>query len=266
MRSARALACMAFALTILIASPASAETWQWQNVLQVPGKSPMSTRSIVVLSPAGVSIVYSALISNSYQTVTWCKVDLHDIAAVETVPLNGRNFLRLRLKPQRFAQCDSGSEPIAIAPIPDEAAASGAVAAIGQACCTRSLPNATPTPSPPASKAPAPSAAFVPARLVHRGSSRLAIGQKGTAVLRVSVGANGMPQNATIVKISNPLLVAAAIETAISSTYSPAARNGRPVSDTYIAMFSFDGEDPAQASIPVWERNRSPSPSATATP
>jgi outer membrane biosynthesis protein TonB len=91
----------------------------------------------------------------------------------------------------------------------------------------------------------------------------LGIGQKGTALVRVSVGANGMPQNATIVKISNPQLVAAALETAVSSSYSPAMRNGRPVSGTYLATFGFDGEDPAVSSIPVWDRTPTPGPSAT---
>lgn len=103
-----------------------------------------------------------------------------------------------------------------------------------------------------------------PARLTQRGSSRLAIGKKGEARVRVRVSARGMPLNAAIVAVSNPDLVAAALEIAVSSTYAPAIQNGRPVDADYIAAFQFDGDDPALSSIPVWERpTPAPSPSAT---
>jgi hypothetical protein len=101
----------------------------------------------------------------------------------------------------------------------------------------------------------------VPPRLIKRGSSRLAIGQTGTALVRLTIGANGMPQDATIVSITNEQLIAAAIETAVSSTYAPAMQNGHAVSAKYVATFSFDGEDPALSSIPLWKRPV-PSPSA----
>jgi hypothetical protein len=114
-------------------------------------------------------------------------------------------------------------------------------------------PGATQTPAPPA---------FVDPRLVQRGTSRLGIGQTGMARVRVSVAASGMPEQATIVTITNPKVAAAAIETAISSSYSPAMRNGRPVAGSYLATFQFDGEDPALAGIPVWRRELpSPTPS-----
>lgn len=126
---------------------------------------------------------------------------------------------------------------------------------------------AVPVPVP----APATPSYFAP-RLTQRGSTRLGIGQRGVAVLRVSVNANGMPQNASIISISNRALVAAALETAVSSSYAPALRNGRPVDADYIATFQLDGDDPALSSVPVWRRSAIPSsvpsspPSASPTP
>lgn len=105
-----------------------------------------------------------------------------------------------------------------------------------------------------------------PARLVKRGSSRLAIGQSGTALIRLMIAANGTPEEATIVSITNKALTAAAIETAVSSTYAPAMQNGRAVAGKYVATFSFDGEDPALASVPVWKRSPSPAPAADTSP
>lgn len=104
---------------------------------------------------------------------------------------------------------------------------------------------------------PAP---IVPARLLRRGSSRLAIGQTGTAVVRVMIGENGTPEEVSIVSITNRQLTAAAIETAVSSTYAPAMENGHPVAGKYIATFSFDGQDPALSDVPVWKRPPSPTP------
>jgi hypothetical protein len=102
-----------------------------------------------------------------------------------------------------------------------------------------------------------------PARLVKRGSSRLAIGQTGTALVRLTIGPNGTPEEATIVSTTNQALTAAAIETAVSSTYAPATQNGRPVAGKYVATFSFDGEDPTLASVPVWKRSPTPAPSVS---
>jgi outer membrane biosynthesis protein TonB len=109
---------------------------------------------------------------------------------------------------------------------------------------------------------------LTPPRLIKRGSSRLAIGQHGTALVRVLVAANGTPQEATIVSITNRQLSAAAIETAVSSQFTPATKNGQPVAGNYVATFSFDGEDPDLSTVPVWRRvpmpaSSSPSPSAS---
>lgn len=101
-------------------------------------------------------------------------------------------------------------------------------------------------------------------RLTHRGSSRLAVGKRGTAMVRVHVDAKGRPENASIVSIDNRELVAAALETAVSSTYAPAMRDGRATDADYIATFRFDGSDPAQASIPSWRRSPLPAPLPTA--
>jgi len=94
-----------------------------------------------------------------------------------------------------------------------------------------------------------------PPRLLTRGSSKLAIGHKGVALVRIFVTADGTPQQASVISTNNPLLTAAAIETAASSTYAPATKFGRPVGANYVATFSFDGEDPADAAIPVWKRS-----------
>ena len=117
-------------------------------------------------------------------------------------------------------------------------------------------PSASPSPRPPLN---------APVHLTQRGSSRLAIGQTGQATVRVRVSAKGMLLNASIVSVSNPALVAAALETAASSAYAPAIRDGRPVDGDYIATFQFDGQDPALSSIPVWRRPQSPAPSPTAS-
>lgn len=114
-------------------------------------------------------------------------------------------------------------------------------------------------------------AADLPPRLLKRGSSRLAIGHKGVALVRVLIAANGTPRAASVISISNRLLSAAAIETAASSTYAPATKAGRPVSADYVATFSFDGEDPADAAVPVWKRSvpiwrRSPASTSSPTP
>jgi Gram-negative bacterial TonB protein C-terminal len=113
--------------------------------------------------------------------------------------------------------------------------------------------------------APAP---ITPVRLIKRGSSRLAIGQTGTALVRLMIAPNGIPEEATIVSITNKLLAAAAIETAVSSTYAPALQNGRAIEAKYVATFSFDGEDPALTSVPVWKRSPAPSasPASSASP
>lgn len=112
----------------------------------------------------------------------------------------------------------------------------------------------------PAANSAPPPPAFEPPKLLQRGSSRFGVGQRGVAVVRVGVGRNGMPQYATIVSITNNALVAAALETAVSTTFTPAKRNGRPADGNYVATFQFDGNDPALASIPVWRRGASPTP------
>jgi hypothetical protein len=119
-------------------------------------------------------------------------------------------------------------------------------------------------------RSPAPdssqNAAFTPPRLIKRGSSRLAIGQTGVAQVRLMIGANGAPEQAEVVSTTNPHLVPAAIETAVSSTYVAATRNGQTVAAKYVATFSFNGEDPATADVPVWRRSPAPAPSAAPTP
>jgi hypothetical protein len=114
-----------------------------------------------------------------------------------------------------------------------------------------------PTPPPPIN---------LPARLIVRGTSRLAIGHSGVAKVRVTIAADGRPEEATVVSISDRRLTAAAIETAVTSTYLAAIQNGQPASSTYIATFTFSGEDPATASVPVWRRSPLPAALPSADP
>ncbi len=419
---ARLLVCIAFAACLIATPAADAQSWQWHVLVPVPGHAPVQAQSNVVLSAGTISMVYSARIENRETPITWCHAGLADVANAQALTRDGHTFLRLQLKPQRSATCDSGNRPFAFTRIADDAAARDAVSAINRAVGTNSpvavttvspspapapsafaLPSASPAAVPSTSKVvdwvdnaglftfirvrnrsrepvmiatgdvencrnvdfgcgrfpngnialasgaaatvatvmsngqgdaptftyrydvqsgalhvsaggssgkapagwhpamssqemrsaeavaiagyralttpgsapppvratpapPPPPPAFVDARLTHRGSSRLGIGQKGVALVRVIVSGNGMPQDASIVKISNRQLVAAALETAVSSTYAPAMRNGRPVDGTYIATFTFDGDDPALSSIPMWKRDPSPAPSASGAP
>ena len=73
------------------------------------------------------------------------------------------------------------------------------------------------------------------------------------------VSAKGMPLNASIVSVSNPALVAAALETAVSSVYAPAIHGpsgGRRV----CRDVSIRSSDPALSSIPVWKATAMPRP------
>jgi hypothetical protein len=413
------LLCVALAL-LLAPGVADAQSWQWNVTVRTPSGGSVAAQSRVVLSPKDVSMFYTARIQNRDVPIAACRTAIADIASAQMVRRNGRSFLLVQLKPERAAVCVSGSQSIAITPVGDDSAASGAVAAIDRACCNAAprapepvrrtiaaavspspspVPAHSPSPAPAAairladwvesegifsfvrvqnrgsravtigpgdiedcrnvvsgcgsfpdraivlgrdgvatiatvtassaagasfayrydaksgadhatgmgassnapaasrphmsaaeirsaeavavaalrvanapsaagSPGPSPSAspppAFVAVRLTRRGSSRLGIGQTGVALLRVTISPSGMPQQATIVKISNRQLAAAAIETAVSSSYAPALRDGRPVEGTYIATFQFDGDDPALSSIPMWKRGPSPAPVASA--
>jgi hypothetical protein len=115
----------------------------------------------------------------------------------------------------------------------------------------------------------APAVAATPSytspQLIRRGTSSLAIGKRGQALVRVNVDATGVPQNAAIVSISNRALIAAALQTAVSSGFAPAKLNGRPVSADYVATFKFDGTDP-QSNVPVWRVSTASSAPPSAAP
>lgn len=104
------------------------------------------------------------------------------------------------------------------------------------------------------------------AQLIGRGSSRLAIGVRGSAMVRVKVSAGGVPLEAQIVRISNRALAPAAIETAVTSTYSPAIQSGRQAESEYVVEFQFSGDDPSLAGVAVWKRPPSPTPLPTIGP
>jgi hypothetical protein len=110
----------------------------------------------------------------------------------------------------------------------------------------------------------------VPAKLVKRGTSSLAKGQAGVATVRVRIGADGIPIDASIVSITNRALVTAALETAVSSIYTPATIDGRPEDADYLATFRFDAAAapvPAPATPPpLPSPPPAPRPTRTANP
>lgn len=136
----------------------------------------------------------------------------------------------------------------------------GSAESVAVAGLARPVPQSSAPANPSAPRGPQNAAVH----LLSRGTSRLAIGQTGRALLRVHVSANGTPLNVGIVNISNRAIAPAAIETAVSSTYSPAIQNGRRVDADYVVEFRFNGEDPALAGIPLWKR--SPLPAASPSP
>jgi hypothetical protein len=407
----RTASLLVFALSLLCARAAGAQTWEWPSVVRTADGESVNAESRVVLTSSDLAMTYSASVNNRGVPITSCRASLGDIASVRSMDNGGKLFLIVVLKPQHPAICNSGSQPIALIPITDDANVKAAVTTITRACCqvvaVAASSRATPAPRPTASLTPpaispvdwveseglfafvrvrnqdrqpvtiiagqilnchdvasgcgrfidrpltlAPGAVmtlatvmsgnsgnaatfsyryqvqsstarftksavsrrqandprtlmsaqevraaeaaaigrisvssasripsaprppraqrtpaplpFVAPKLVQRGSTRLGIGQRGLAVVRVGIGRNGMAQYATIVSINNRGLVAAALETAVSSMYAPAMRYGRPVDGNYVAEFQFDGSDPALASIPAWKR--SPIPSANPSP
>jgi hypothetical protein len=409
---------------------AEGQTWQWQVVIHNRDQTSVNTESRLVLSGRDIGMDYAARVRDADVPIASCHASLPDVSSARIVNSAAAYYLYVAFKPGHPAQCQSGSQPLAIIPVVNDSAAAEAAATINHACCTavppvaRSSPhasalpkpavvaNATPAPTstptrPAATPVPTPrpstaphllitdwtesdglftfvrlrnrgpipvtissgevdgcsavasgcgafahpvvlepgtsavlatvvsadpvnDAAFSyryearggavrisgsgtsrkrlsgwvppmraqdkrlaeanaiaalrtsgpapvvpsppadgPARLTQRGSSRLAIGQTGQARVRVRVSAKGMPLNASIVSISNPALIAAALETAVSSSYAPAVHDGRPVDGDYIATFQFDGSDPALSQIPVWKRpditSSSPAPSPSPT-
>jgi hypothetical protein len=409
---ARAIAGIALAIMILCTRAAGAQSWEWNFVVRLPDRGPVSAQTRVVLSPRDVVMTYSADLNNRTVPITTCRASLSDIGDVHSANNGGNLFLFIVLKAQRSANCNSGNQSIALVPVSNNAAVNTAVTTIMRSCCqapavvARATPAratvaqatpapATPAPRPSATVAPPllgtvdwvesqglfafvrvlnrtdqrvtigagrvldcrdvaygcgtfidspvtlapgevmtlatimssnpgkgatfsyryevqngsarltesglsgkpasdpktamsaldirsaeaaaiggmrgrpatssapPPPAFVPPKLLQRGSSRFGVGQRGVAVVRVGVGRNGMAQYATVVSITNAALVSAALETAVSTTFTPAMRNGQPVDGNYVATFQFDGSDPALSSIPVWRRAPIATPSAS---
>lgn len=95
-------------------------------------------------------------------------------------------------------------------------------------------PQAATTQAPPAQNP------TTPARLVRIGAPEAPVNASGTIQLRVLVDPNGSPEDASILSISNDALADAAMEAAVTSTYAPARRNGKPVSSQLIVNLQFD--------------------------
>jgi hypothetical protein len=261
--AARVFLGILLVLLALGARSAAAQTWQWQVVVRAPDTPPVSGETQVVLSPSDVTMSYSVNVQQHQVPISQCRTPLANIANAKAVRAAEHSFLLLYLKPQASAACISGPQPVAMVPVTDDGMVTRVAAVINHACCTP-IVAARPAESPPPAIQPsprrsdAPQPAVVDARLVRRGSSSLAGGQAGVAVVRVALGADGLPHDASIVSISNRRLVAAALETAVSSTYSPATRQGRAVAGTYVATFQFAAAHAAAPSTPV-SRRREPS-------
>ena len=258
----RVLLGIVLALLVIGARSAEAQTWQWQVVAHAPDAPAVSGETQVVLSPSDVTMSYSVTVQHRQVPISLCHAPLANIANAKAVRDAERSFLLLYLKPQASASCNSGPQPVAMVPVTDDGMVTRVAAAINHACCTpivaaRPTGSPAPTVQPSPRRSDAPQPAVVDARLVRRGSSSLAGGQGGVAVVRVALGADGLPQDASIVSISNRRLVAAALETAVSSTYAPAMRQGRAVAGTYVATFQFAAEHSAAVSIPARRREAS---------
>jgi hypothetical protein len=242
-----------------------AQTWHWTYVTHTPNTPPVAAQSTVAVSANALRTAYTVPLQHRQVVIESCTADVRDVENAGTIRTHATSYLLIRFKPSRSAACASGRRVAVALPTDDDRYINDVAAAINRSCCSAAhgvSSNVQRTTVVAAAASPSASLAspLVPARLVKRGSSRLAIGQTGTALVRLTIAANGTPQEATIVTITNKQLSAAAIETAVSSTYVPAQQNGRAVAAKYVATFSFDGQDPALASVPVWKRGPAPSP------
>lgn len=89
---------------------------------------------------------------------------------------------------------------------------------------------------------------FMPAKLVHQGSTTKAIAGTGTVVVQVQVNANGSHRVVKIIRSTNPADNAAAMDIASNSTYRPARRGNVAVTAYYDFTLKFKGRSVASSS------------------
>ncbi|GAC1404647.1 MAG: hypothetical protein NVSMB64_08210 [Candidatus Velthaea sp.] len=93
--------------------------------------------------------------------------------------------------------------------------------------------------------APAQTGVFYsPPKLLTRGTNTSPVAGKGSVTVKIFVHKNGKPEAPSAVsKSTNPGDNAAALEIARTSTYKPAARDGKPVDAFYTFVLNFAGGD-----------------------
>jgi len=268
---------------LVTADAALAQTWRWYHVLHVANEPPVNAQATVDVAANEISWSYTAPLQGRQIIIASCRAASSDVQQTSAYVNGGQVYFLIRLKPNRTASCDSGRKEIAAIPGDDYGEIRRIAAAVNGALSGgHASPTATSRPTPePRAASPSPHAApsesasprgtpapvpDVPPRLLTRGTSSLAIGHGGVARVRVTIAADGSPEEASIVSVTDRRLAAAALEIAASSTYAPATKNGKPLSAPYVATFSISGEDPATSSIPVWRRSPLPAPMPTETP
>jgi TonB family protein len=84
---------------------------------------------------------------------------------------------------------------------------------------------------------------YIPAKLIHQGSSSKTIAGSGTVVVQVQVNANGTHRVVKIIKSTNPGDNAAAMEIAANSAYRPAHRGKTAINSFYDFTLKFKGHN-----------------------
>ena len=294
LRQFRRIVPIVLGVMLATAAGVRAETWRWHHVLHVANAAPVNAQSTVDVGASEISWSYTAPLQGRDVVIETCRAPLNDVLQASAYRTGSTVWFLIRLKRDRTANCVSGHREIAAIPGDDYDELRRIAAAVNHALPRDRAPatsaptpeprTTSPSPSPTPRAAPSPSRTpraanasaspratpapvfDVPPHLLTRGSSNLAIGHSGVARVRVTVAADGTPEQATIVSVTDRAIAAAALETAASSTYAPATKNGKPLSAPYVATFSFTGEDPATSSIPVWRRSPLPTPSPSPTP
>jgi TonB family protein len=88
---------------------------------------------------------------------------------------------------------------------------------------------------------------YVPAKLLHQGTTSKPIGGTGTVVVQVQVNADGSHKAIKVIRSSNPRDNAAALQIAQNSTYRPARRGAHPIVAFYDFTLKFTGKAVAAA-------------------
>lgn len=87
---------------------------------------------------------------------------------------------------------------------------------------------------------------YVPAKLIHQGSTSKTIAGSGTVVVQVQVNANGSHKAVKVIRSTNASDNAAALDIAQNSTYRPARRGKKPITAFYDFTLKFKGRSVAQ--------------------